>query len=100
VTLPAELTFQVGENTAQMTCSGEGQCTTTLTFTGGTADRLELSLVEARSCTPGTVTVQSRSDGGPDYVFTSESGEYASQATLTRAWREFRPAPCEVAVHR
>jgi hypothetical protein len=85
VMFPAELTFETGQDTAQVSYSGEATCKTTLTLTAGTANRLELGLAEAPSCTPGNVTVQTRSDGALDYTFTSSSGTYTIQAALTRA---------------
>jgi hypothetical protein len=85
VTFPAEVTFQAGRDSARLTYSGEANCATTLTLTGRTADRIELNLPAAPSCTPGTVIVRTRPDGRLDYAFASGTGHYTIQATLSRA---------------
>jgi hypothetical protein len=85
VTFPAEVTFQAGQDTARLSYSGEANCATTLTLTGRTADRIELNLAAAPSCTAGTVIVRTRPDGRLDYAFASPSGQFTIQATLARA---------------
>ena len=85
MTFPAEVTFLTGRSTAQVTYSGEAQCTTTLTLTSGTPDAIKMRLTPTPSCTIGTVTIRTRPDDRLDYAFTSRSGRYTIQATLSRA---------------
>jgi hypothetical protein len=84
VTFPAAVTFRTGRRTAQVTYSGEAHCATTLTLTGSGPGRIEMDLPSAPSCTAGTVTVRTRQDGRLDYAFTSSSGRFTIQATLSR----------------
>jgi hypothetical protein len=84
-TFPAEVTFLTGRSTAEVTYSGEAQCTTTLTLTSGTPDAIKMRLTPTSSCTIGTVTIRTRPDDRLDYAFTSRSGRYTIQATLSRA---------------
>jgi hypothetical protein len=84
VAFPAEVTFQNGQQTAQVTYAGEAHCTTTLTLISSAPDRIDMSLAPGPSCTPGTVRIQTRADGRLDYAFTSTSGRYAIQAVLSR----------------
>jgi hypothetical protein len=84
VPFPAEVTFRAGRSTAQVTYSGEAQCSTTLTLTSSTPDTIVMRLTPAPSCTIGTVTIRARPDDRLDYAFTSRSGRFTIQATLSR----------------